>query len=299
MKEDSVVKDREKYIGGSDIPIIMGISPFKTRWELILDKTEEGHRKEIWSPQIEYGNNMEATIREFVSAYMHMKFVPDVKIVGDLRGNCDGLAEYAILEVKTTSQIHSSIEGYKHFLVQLLFYMHLYRKDLGILAVYERPKDYSLEFDSERLQIFSVHMADYADLMEEILNQVDMFRADLEKVRENPFLTEQDLQPKEITVMVGRIVTLEKQLALYKELQTEYDNLRERLAHAMGQKGYKSWSTNSGVKFTYVAPTEDKVVQKFDDKAFKAEQPDIYKKYLVDSVKKGSKEYVRITFPKK
>ena len=30
--------DREKYIGGSDIPIIMGISQFKTRFDLLLEK---------------------------------------------------------------------------------------------------------------------------------------------------------------------------------------------------------------------------------------------------------------------
>ena len=30
--------DRNLYIGGSDIPIIMGISPFKKRFDLLLEK---------------------------------------------------------------------------------------------------------------------------------------------------------------------------------------------------------------------------------------------------------------------
>ena len=34
-----VTKDRDKYIGGSDVPIIMGLSPFKTRWQLLREKT--------------------------------------------------------------------------------------------------------------------------------------------------------------------------------------------------------------------------------------------------------------------
>ena len=33
-----VTIDRDKYIGGSDIPIIMGISPFKSRFDLLLEK---------------------------------------------------------------------------------------------------------------------------------------------------------------------------------------------------------------------------------------------------------------------
>ena len=36
--QDTVAKDRHKYIGGSDIPIIMGISPFKSRYDLLLEK---------------------------------------------------------------------------------------------------------------------------------------------------------------------------------------------------------------------------------------------------------------------
>ena len=38
--QKSVKEDREKYIGGSDIPIIMGISPFKSRFDLLLEKAE-------------------------------------------------------------------------------------------------------------------------------------------------------------------------------------------------------------------------------------------------------------------
>ena len=36
--EFDVAEGRDKYIGGSDIPVIMGLSPFKTRWQLLLEK---------------------------------------------------------------------------------------------------------------------------------------------------------------------------------------------------------------------------------------------------------------------
>ena len=34
----SVKQDRDKFIGGSDIPIIMELSPFKSRYDLLLEK---------------------------------------------------------------------------------------------------------------------------------------------------------------------------------------------------------------------------------------------------------------------
>ena len=33
-----VTKDRDKYIGGSDIAAILNISKFKTRWQLLKEK---------------------------------------------------------------------------------------------------------------------------------------------------------------------------------------------------------------------------------------------------------------------
>lgn len=36
--QETVKQDRDKYIGGSDIPVIMNLSPYKTRFDLLLEK---------------------------------------------------------------------------------------------------------------------------------------------------------------------------------------------------------------------------------------------------------------------
>ena len=36
--QETVKQDRDKYIGGSDIPVIMNLSPFKSRFDLLLEK---------------------------------------------------------------------------------------------------------------------------------------------------------------------------------------------------------------------------------------------------------------------
>lgn len=300
MKSDSVIKDRDKYIGGSDVPILMGISPFKTRWQLLKEKAEprgDGYATEYTSPQIEYGNEMEEKIRGYINEKYDCEFVPSVKIVGDLRGNCDGLYKDTILEIKTTSIIHKNVDQYKSYLVQLLFYMKIFGKENGMLAVYERPEDYSTRFKHKRLHVYRVNIADYEDLLAEILRQIDRFREDLAKMKGNPFLTDQDLQPTEIVEMADRALVLESQLKAYKRLEEEYKNLKEGLKNLMQEKGVKSFIADSGMKITLVPDGEDSVELKFDEKTFANEHPKLFDKYLKPKQKKGRAGYVRITLP--
>jgi NAD(P)-dependent dehydrogenase (short-subunit alcohol dehydrogenase family) len=62
----------------------------------------------------------------------------------------------------------------------------------GILAVYSRPEDFDPDFDPERLQIFNITMRQYKTLLNEINAELDRFREDLKRLKENPLLSEQD-----------------------------------------------------------------------------------------------------------
>lgn len=300
MKSDSVIKDRDKYIGGSDVPILMGISPFKTRWQLLKEKAEprgDGYATFYTSPQIEYGNEMEEKIRGYINEKYDCEFVPSVKIAGDLRGNCDGLYKDTILEIKTTSIIHKNVDEYKSYLVQILFYMMLYKKEDGMLAIYERPEDYSTRFKHKRLRIYRINIKDYEDLCLEINRQIDRFREDLAKMKGNPFLTDQDLQPTEIVEMADKALILETQLRAYRRLEAEYKSLKESMKNAMQKNGIKSFIANSGMKLTLVPDGEDTIELKFDEKAFEEEHPEIYKRYRKPRERKGRAGYVRVTMP--
>jgi len=300
MKADSVVKDRDKYIGGSDIPIIMNISPFKKRWQLLQEKAEprgDGYANEFTSPQIEYGNEMEEKIRGYINEKYDCEFVPDVKIVGDLRGNCDGVYKDTILEIKTTSIIHKTVDQYKSYLVQILFYMMIFEKEDGMLAVYERPDDYNTRFKHKRLHIYRINIKDYEDLCTEINRQVDRFRQDLAKMKGNPFLTDEDLQPTEIVEMADRAIVFETQLRAFKKLEEEYKVLKENLKKVMQEKGIKSYIANTGMKVTLVPDGIDTIEYKFDVARFRDENPGMYDKYVMPTEKKGRAGYVRITIP--
>lgn len=300
MAKDTVVKERYKYIGGSDLPIILGISPFKTRYDLLLEKAQIKENDFEGNEYTEYGNTLEPVIREYVNETLYPKerFKEDVLIKGNRRANFDGINKTAVLEIKTTSQIHEDVNDYKVYLAQLLFYMDLAEKEKGILAVYERPEDFNTDFDEKRLTLHFIDKDNYKDFIKEINEAIDRFLEDLEKLKANPFLTEEDLLPVDITKKANAILKLEEQVVEAKKIIASYEEEKEKLRLEMEEKGIKKWETPNGVKFTLINGTEDTEVEAFDEKTFKEEQEEVYKKYLVKKIKKGRKGSLRITLPK-
>lgn len=296
----AVTIDRDKYIGGSDIPIIMGISPFKTRFDLLLEKAGLKENDFTGNEYTEYGNIMEPKIREHLNltAGTGFEFKEYKKVNGDIRCHLDGYNEHEVLEIKTTSQIHENVGDYKVYLVQLLFYMENVECENGLLAVYERPEDFSEEFDSKRLKLYSIELSNYKDLLEQINKAVDQFRIDLVKVKENPFITEEELLPVDLTELSNKIVVLENQLVEMKKVELQVKELKTQLKVAMEKNNIKKWETPNGVKITLVADGEDKIVKKFNEQLFKENNLDLWDKYSEDVVQKGKTGYVKITLPK-
>ena len=294
----AVTIDRDKYIGGSDIPIIMGISPFKTRFDLLLEKAGLKEDNFVGNEYTEYGNVLEPKIRDYINKKYNLGFEEYKKINGDIRVHLDGFNNASVLEIKTTSQIHNSIDEYKVYLVQLLFYMQEVNAVFGRLAVYERPDDFNEEFDENRLTQYTICITDYKDLLEQINKSVEQFRIDLVKVKENPLITEEELLPVNLTELSNKVVALENQLAEMKKIEAQTKELKAQLKAAMENNNIKKWETPNGVKITLVADGEDKIVRKFNEQLFKDNNLDLWDEYSEEVVQKGKPGYVRITLPK-
>lgn len=303
MKEATVVENREKYIGGSDIPIIMGISPFKTRFQLLLEKAGIVEDTFTGNEYTEYGNIMESKIRDYINQSAEKKFSPHCLINGNYRCNTDGFNDKdTILEIKTTSQIHDNVDEYKIYLVQLLFYLYNYKMKKGRLDVYERPVDFNTTFDPDRLHEYFINTKDYKDLTETILDEVERFLVDLEKVKANPFITEEELQPKELIELSYQVLDLEVQLASYEKIQEKYQEIKQRLFSTMVENNIKKWTTNNGIQITRVDEILPTITKEFvfDEKKFKEDNQPLYDMYLVEQekIKKGRSGYVKITLPR-
>lgn len=298
----NVTIDREKYIGGSDIPAIMGISPFKKRFDLLLEKAQLKDNDFLGNEYTEYGNVLEPKIRDHINESEKKPFLEDKVIKDDLRYHSDGFNGKCVLEIKTTSQIHDDVNEYKVYLVQLLFGMQMHEVKKGKLAVYARPEDFNEEFDASRLTIYDIDIKNYKDLLEDINIAVDQFRKDLAKLKENPFLTEEDLQPNEVIELSNKVIAFEQQLASYKLLEEQYKAVKEELYKAMQDYQIKKWTTNNGVQITRVDGSEGSTVtvNKFNEEKFKEEHQDLYESYVeeIQQTKKGRAGYLKITLPK-
>ena len=297
-----VTIDRDKYIGGSDIPIIMGISTFRTRWQLLLEKAGLEQSNFGGNAYTEYGNTLEPKIRDYLNETEGTDFAPHQIIDGDLRAHMDGFDGRCVLEIKTTSNVADEVSGYKHYLVQLLFYMEMANVDCGILAVYIRPNDFNTDFEPSRLILHRVLRKDHQTLLNEIEAEIDRFRADLEQLKENPLLSEQDFQPNELVLLSNKVLAMEKQLANYKALEQQYKEMKQQLFEAMQTHNVKSWKTINGVTITRVDGTQPttKTVQEFDADSFEQDFPDLYARYVKETEKTtaGRSGYVKITLPK-
>ena len=219
-----------------------------------------------------------------------------------IRCHTDGENETSILEIKTTAQTYDNVDDYQIYLVQLLFYMFMTGKEFGLLAVYKRPDDMSEDFDVDNLQMFHISMVNYTELVNDIVNAVIRFLDDLQKVKSNPFITEEELLPADVTEIASRIVAFEQQLSRMKELEKKVKSEKDRLKDAMERAGVKKWETPNGYKITLIPDSEDTVEQQesFNAERFMAEHPEIVEQYMETKnvIKKGKKGYVKITSPK-
>jgi predicted phage-related endonuclease len=285
----------------------MNLSPFKSRFDLLLEKA--GYKEDSFEGNVytEYGNKLEPLIRDWININIredlkykegkHIREAEADEIIG-VRIHTDGENDTTILEIKTTSQVHEKADDYKIYLVQLLFYMVNTGKARGLLAVYHRPEDLSEEFESRRLQLFDIKLEDYKELCSEISDACEKFIEDLQKVKDNPFITEEELLPVEIADITAQIIAFESQLDYLKSIEKKIKDDKARLKDAMQAAGVKSWTTPNGYKITLVPDGEDKADKKFNPDKLKAEDPDTYNKYLEDTIVKGRAGYVKITAPK-
>lgn len=301
--EYDVTVEREKYIGGSDIPCIMGISPFKTRYELLLEKAGLRENEFVGNRYTVYGQKLEPKIRDYINGQMPTgaKFEPNKKTVGDIRCHTDGFNGYCVLEIKTTSHTYETVDEYKIYLVQLLLYMQINEVESGLLAVYKRESDMDTDFSPDNLSVFEIDIKDYKTLVEEINAEIERFRADLKRLKENPLLSEADFQPNELVLLSNKALVLENRMAEFKELEKQYKEMKQALFEAMTKHGVKSWEMPNGTRITRVdgAAESTEIVMEFDVKTFQKENAELYDKYqkTVTKKKAGRAGYVKITMP--
>lgn len=152
-QESDIEKDRDKYIGGSDMPHILRNAKKKS-YETTV---EFAKRKLGFIPSTgpneytKYGHLMEPKVRDYINKTLNYNFIEDSKVdeIRKYRANCDGIdrKKKKLLEVKTFSKTLDV----KYYTPQCQFYMELFDIDECLLVGYDRPDDFyhGLEFSLE------------------------------------------------------------------------------------------------------------------------------------------------------
>ena len=322
-----VTHGRNKYLGGSSMPIILGISPFKTRYELLLEKSDIKEKDFFGNKYTEYGIELEPVIREHISQNYGMMFEEYTAYCGNIRFNDDGVSDDYILEIKTTSQIKENVRDYKPYIVQLLLGMVLHKKP-GILAVYHRPDDMDKTFDEQKLTLYHIEFEDYREWLEEIEDAIEKFWEDLNVLNtayilDGEVLPEEHFIPTDLVAIGNQIQVFEQQIKLMKEIEEKKKKYMAQIKSLMEKENIKTFELASGTKITLVEDkpdtyttfidydkikkdlpetiekyTEDVIVKQFNQDKFEKECPEICNDYLDQKKKKGRKGHVRITLKK-
>lgn len=286
VKNDpNVTEKRNLYVGGSDIPTILGINKYKTQFELAKEKVGISPEEFKGNEYTQFGDILESQIREYINAINETKFKPETKIDNELRirSNTDGFDKEAglILEIKT----HGKNPTLKVYEAQMQLYMYQFDVEYGWLALYERPNNFDAEFNSDRLKIKLIERDD--EYVKKILDAIETFWIRCEYLKDNREMTEQEylsIGQNELAIVAKQIEKLELQLANFKEIEKQHKEMKKQLYDLMDEYDIKKWETDN-IIITRKLPTTRTSV---DTKRLKEECPDIFEAFTKVSKVSGS-----------
>lgn len=214
-------KDRRNGIGGSDIPVILGLSTFKTPYQLYNEKRGQQNIEldQSIKNRLELGNLLEPFVIKLfeqqentaVTRCQEKLTHPDYSF---LWGTIDGVSENNIIEVKTTVSINQAWKfGVPPYvLAQCVYYANLANAAGFKVIAYDRdtdqpPRVYSFIRDGE--------------LEKEIITKAVAFWSDVQNGVEPEATNYHELQQKFSTVSTGKsMIATQEDMAAIQEMVT-------------------------------------------------------------------------------
>lgn len=313
MSNPNVNIDRHKYVGGSDLPNILGLNAKygKSIFEFAKEKAGIIPNSFNGNEYTKYGQLMEPVIRDFINVKYGVNYQEDTVIDTErnYRGNTDGIdvnAQYPILEVKTFGN-ELDID---YYIAQCQFYLEMFNQPRCLLVGYKRPSnfyngvDYTLEYDNSyfNLEFDENNIVEYEierdnSLWKSIENRIVLFQKGVAYLREHKEdYTEEKFNEifygKDVIEATNKVLMLEQKLLPIKDIEDDFKRTKEELYSLLDKYGILSLETEN-MRITKVAPTSYDTVT-IDIKKLKEEDEETYNKYKVIKTT-NKKGYVLIT----
>lgn len=281
MTHKEWLEKRRKGIGGSDAGAVCGVNPWRSPYQVWLEKRGEAPGVED-NPAMYWGRTLEPVIRQhYANVTGHEVKVPKTILKHPKRkfmlANLDGIANNdRVLEIKTSRSPQKWGEPGTNeipdvYLLQVQHYLSVVKLDLADVAVLIGGNDfriYEVPADSELQEILMEREADFWRMVENGDPPDPTTFADIRQ----RYKFSKDVQ---VTATPELTAVVEK-LKEFKELKTQEENLKaeimaymkdaDTLIHPIDEKILATWKTGKPSK-------------RLDTRALKAEQPDIYEQY--------------------
>src|SRR5699024_2519248 len=290
MTRKEWLKERTKGIGGSDSSAILGFNPWKSPFELYIEKTSD-HVEEIDNEAIHWGNVLEDVVaQEFTrrtgkkvrrrnQMFRHKEH--DFMIANIDR---DVVGERALLECKTTNAFNADAwEGDQippAYMCQLQHYMAVLDYEKAYIAVLIGGQKYvwkEIERDDEFIELMIQHEKDFWEnhVLAGVPPEIDGSKSASELL--NAMYPEDNGEiitlDDDAEMLIEAIENIKAEVKEKRELQKEYEN---KLKLMIGD-------ARTGVTPRYEVRNITVTSNRLDSSKLRAEMPDIAEKYTKQS----------------
>jgi len=275
---------RKKGIGGSDAGAILGVSPWKTPLQVYMDKV--GATDPIQdNDSMFWGRTLEPVIRQRYADVTNRKVVvPDTLITHPkfefMIGNLDGItSDNRVLEIKTARSAEGwgepgSNEIPDSYMIQVQHYMLITAIPVADVAVLIGGSDFRIYEVPAEPELMELMIEKETGFWSRVIN-----RDPPEPITYQDMLLKYGRTSKESRVQADVVaMAAVARLKEIKAIAKEEDELKTVIMAAFGESD--TLMDNNKVLATWKAGNGSK---RFNAKLFEAENPELYKKYIVRS----------------
>ena len=280
-------RQNQKGIGGSDVAVILNLSPYKSAFTLWLEKTGQIQAKPVQNEYVEWGNILEPVVRDKFRRETGFKVQENPYVmqhdqhefmVANIDGECfdSEMQEWGILEIKTTSERNKGEWENgppNHYHLQIQHYLAVMGYSYAYVAVLIGGHHFKyfkiLRDDYVIDKIISAEMEFWQLVNKKIPPEI--VSGDSEAIAE-AFPLDNDetaLMPPELEELAERYLDVQKEI---KSLQDEQDWIKNRIKFEAKENKHLR-----GVRFKVSLPTITKTL--FDSKKFAQIMPEMYEQY--------------------
>jgi len=286
MTREDWLELRRQYIGGSDAPAIMGVSPYSTSFDIWLSKTGELD-EDLNSEAMIWGTILEDTVAREWTNRTGIKLRKRHAMMGHdkhefMAANIDRLVvgEDAGAEIKTTNAFYDGDECPEWYFCQIQHYLAVTGKPVWYLIVLAGgQKLYSYKIKRDDVYINDKLIPAEKDFWELVqtgtIPAVDGSEAcsDMLKRLYSESNDEQIELPEDT---YDALVKYDEAAAQEKDAKARKDLIANQIKAQMGEYS-RAFVFDRKVHWTPITSS------KFDSKTFSKDHPDLYEKYKKES----------------